>query len=342
MPKKKTKKKRLGRRLMEWGPTRIPIELAMRWQAFWLTVFGHRWAYFWARVLARVGWALMPKLRGYALRNVDLCFPDKDERERTRIARESFKHNVYNFVDYLLIPRYFTPGERNPYFDGTPGDEFLNWYLEGRPTFNMTAHLGNFEICCFNIGREPDHEPLMLIAKPVNPPLLDRWMTRARKCLGNEVVHADEGAKVYLRAIKKNRQCGTLVDQNGGDFAPVETFFGVPCTWQTDWTRLVVRRNVQVCFHACVRDGDRFHFRYLEPVFKDYPSDTDSAGIIRDYRDWLERTVAAHPEQYMWVHRRFKARKKGWPDRYANLGSRVNSDERARLVEIPAPRTAKP
>lgn len=325
---------------MEWGPTRLVIELVMRWHAFWLTVFGHRWAYFWARVIARFGWALMRKLRGYALRNVDLCFPDLDEAERTRIARESFKHNVYSFVDYLLVPRYFKAGEKNPYFEGTADDHpFFDWYKADEPGFNKTLHLGNFDICCFNIGRDADHKPLMLIVKEVKPPVLDKWLTRAREAMGSEVVHADEGARIYMRAIKQNRKCGTIVDQNGGDFAPVETFFGVPCTWQADWIRLVLRGGVRLCYHACVRVGDEFKFKYLEPEFFDYEKGTDQAEIVRDYRDWVERVVKQYPEQYMWVHRRFKARKKGWPDRYKNLGDRLTADERARLMEVPAPRT---
>lgn len=334
MPKKQ--KSGLARKVLNWAPTRIAIELYMRCTAFWLTVFGWRWAYFWARWVARIGWLFMAKLRKYAIRNMDLCFPELSEGERVRIARESFKHNVYSFVDMLLVPRYFKPGQKSPYFEGTADDHpFFAWYKADEPGFNMTLHMGNFDICCFNIGQDDDHKPLMLIVKEVRPPLLDRWINKARAALGSEVVHADEGGKVYLRAIQQKRKCGTIVDQNGGDFAPVKTFFGVPCTWQADWTRLVIKRKVRLCYHACVRVGDRFQFKYLEPEFHDYEPDTDPMDIIRDYRDWVERTVRQHPEQYMWVHRRFKARKKGWPDRYKNLDQRLTAETRAEMLNVP-------
>ncbi|MCA8910200.1 MAG: hypothetical protein KDB82_00725 [Planctomycetes bacterium] len=335
MPKKK-KKKRLGSKLLVWAPSRILIELWMRVVAFELTVFGHRWAYFWARIISAVAWVLMARLRKYALRNVDLCFPDKPLAERNRIAKASFKHNVYSFFDYLLVPRYFKAGNKSPYFEGTADDHpFFDWYKAIEPGFNMTLHLGQFDICCFNIGQDADHKPLMLIVKEVRPPLLDRWINKSRAALGNEVVHADEGGKVYLRAIQQKRKCGTIVDQNGGDFAPVETFFGVPCTWQADWTRLVLKRKVRLCYHACVRVGDRFQFRYLEPEFHDYGPDADPMQIIRDYRDWVERIVREHPDQYMWVHRRFKARKDGWPDRYKNLNERLTAEARAGMLDVP-------
>ncbi|MBK8206565.1 MAG: hypothetical protein IPK87_07165 [Planctomycetes bacterium] len=331
---KKNKPKR--RHALDRAIVRVPVELAMRWCAFWWTVFGPAWAYFWARRVASLGWLLMPKLRGYSLRNVDLCFPEKDVRERNRIARLGFRHSVYQFVDYLLIPRHFTPGKHSPRFHSDVNEqEFLDWYRKPEAVFNLTAHIGNFEIVTFNIGRSPDHLPLTLIAKPVKPPLLDHWLVRARNALGNECVKADEGGRAYLRAIKEKRQVGTLVDQNGGDFAPVETFFGVPCTWQTDFTRLVLRAGGNVSFHFCVREGDRFQFKFLPPETHTYPQGTDPMQIVRDYRDAVERVVREYPEQYFWVHRRFKARKKGWPDRYANLGQRLTPDTRAAMLNVP-------
>jgi KDO2-lipid IV(A) lauroyltransferase len=330
-------KANLRRSALTWAPTRIAIEVIMRWYAFWLTAFGWRWAYFWARWVARIAWMFMGRLREYSLRNLDLCFPEKSDAELRRIAKVSLKHNVYSFFDMLLVPRYFKAGQPNKYFTGmAPEHQFFAWYKADEPGFNMTLHLGNFDICSFNIGQDADHKPLMLIVKEVRPPLLDRWLTRARTAMGSEVVHADEGAKIYLRAIQQKRKCGTIVDQNGGDFAPVETFFGVPCTWQAEWTRLVLKRKVRLCYHVCVREGDRFQFRYLEPEFHDYGPEADEAQIIRDYRDWVERIVREYPDQYMWVHRRFKGRKKGWPDRYANLGGRLTAEQRAAMLNVPA------
>jgi len=93
-----------------------------------------------------------------------------------------------------------------------------------------------------------------------------------------------------------------------------------------------------LCYHVCVRDGDRFAFKYLEPEFHDYGPDSDEEQIIRDYRDWVERIVRQYPEQYMWVHRRFKGRKKGWPDRYTNLGRPLTAEARAAMLNVPAPK----
>jgi KDO2-lipid IV(A) lauroyltransferase len=329
-------KKPKRKHVLDRAIIRVPVELLMRWCAFWLTVFGPRWAYWWARRAASLAWGLMPKLRGISLRNVDLCFPEKSEAERTRIARLGFRHAVYQFVDYLLVPRYFTPRQSSSVYTGYPPEHpFRAWFKEDKPGFNLTAHIGNFEIATFAIGEDPDHITPILIAKPVRPPLLDHWLTRARIALGNDVVHSNEGARGYLRVIKERRKCGTLIDQNGGDFAPVETFFGVPCTWQADFARILLRGGGNLYYHFCIRDGDKFAFRNLEPELHTYAADADPMQVMRDYRDAVERVVRQHPEQYLWMHRRFKARKKGWPDRYANLRRRLTPDQRAAMLNVP-------
>ena len=108
---RKKKKQKLGRRLLTWWPSRLLIEFWVWSIATFMTLPGPRWAYFWARVMAHIGWVLLPGVRGVILRNIDLCLPELSEAERTRIGRESLKHNIYTFLDLLLVPRYFG-GER--------------------------------------------------------------------------------------------------------------------------------------------------------------------------------------------------------------------------------------
>jgi KDO2-lipid IV(A) lauroyltransferase len=332
-PKKKRKKRRLSSRLLAWAPARILGECWLFCAIFFVTVFGHRWAYFWVRVYASLVWVLARRLRGTALRNVDLCLPELPLAERTRIARASFRHFGYLFIDYFLAPRYFK-GERGLAFieGSTRESPYIQWVAEGKAAFILAAHFGNWEVGTWNVNRF-GYAPLMVIAKPFQPPALDRRIVRAREVFGDEVHQHKGGARVYARALKENRTVGILVDQNGGDFAPVETFFGVPCTWQADFARLAVRGGGRVAFAAMRREGDQFRFKYLESRVMRYQRETDPMQIVRDYRDFLEATIRQNPEQYFWMHRRFKARKEGWPDAYADLGTRLTAEERARIIE---------
>ncbi len=329
---KKTKRKRLGSRFLSWGPSRALAECGLTLAVFGITIFGHRWAYFWARRAAGIGWHMLSRLRGVALRNVDLCLPEKSETERTAIARASFKHFCYTFCDYLLAPRYFTKGRGEKFIEGSPADSaYMQWVAEKKAAFILAAHFGNWEVGTFNVNRH-GLPKLIVIAKPIKPPGLNRRIQRARQIFGNEVHQYTGGARAFARALKEDRTVGILVDQNGGDFAPVETFFGVPCTWQADFTRLALRGGGRIGFAAMRRDGDRYFFEYQPSEVKQYAREADPMQIVRDYRDFLEKAIRENPEQYFWMHRRLKARKKGWADAYKDLKTRLTPETRAALL----------
>jgi Kdo2-lipid IVA lauroyltransferase/acyltransferase len=338
-PKAKRKKPRTaGRVLLSWGPSRGAVELSLRAVMFCVTAFGHRWAYFWARVLATAGWVCMRRLRQTALRNVDLCFPDKPLAERTRIARASLRHFCYTFVDYRLVPRYFGPGkDTGAYFKGSgEADPYPAWISEDKAAFTLSAHFGNWEIGSWDVGSRGG-QPLLVLAKPLRPPLINHWIVNARRVLGNEVVEHKGGARAYARALRERRQVAILVDQNAGSRGPWETFFGVPCTWQAEFTRLALRGGGRVAFQACRRVGERFCFEIVGAEIHEYPPDTEPMRIVRDYRDYLERVVGQWPEQYFWLHRRFKGRPKGTPDRYANPKQRLSNEEVEALIRATTP-----
>ena len=80
-PRKK-KRRSLGTRLMIWGPTRWLSEFWLRIAIWWITLFGPRWAYWWARRFAWFMWTFLRRLRWIALRNVDLCLPEKGQTEQ--------------------------------------------------------------------------------------------------------------------------------------------------------------------------------------------------------------------------------------------------------------------
>jgi KDO2-lipid IV(A) lauroyltransferase len=329
---KKHKRKSIGARLLNWGPSRLGANLLVAAGVFCVTVFGPRWAYWWARRAATLTWLGMSRLRGTALRNLDLCFPEKTEAERTRIAKASFRHFYYMFCDYMLAPRCFGHGRGERFMEGSPADSpYMLWVAEGKAAFILAAHFGNWEVGTFNVNRF-GFARLMVIAKPVKPPALNRRIKRAREIFGNDVHEHTGGARTFARALKDDRTVGILVDQNGGDFAPVETFFGVPCTWQADFARLAVRGGGRIALAAMRRTGERFAFQYLPSKMLQYSRESDPMEIVRDYRDYLEAVIRENPEQYFWMHRRLKARKKGWADVYADLGTRLTPERRVELL----------
>lgn len=324
--KKKPKRNTLIRRLFAWAPTRALIELQLRLTVFALTALGPAWAYFWGRRMAGLGWLLMPRLRNVALRNLDLCLPELPRARRTEIARASFKHSVYTFLDVLMAPRLLA-GERWREVIRFEGDceSYFKWEGEPRASFNLSAHLGNWEFLLLVTGRMA--RGFSVVMRDANLPLVTRWLVRYRSFARCETIDKDGALKALLHRARQGQPVALLADQNGGDHAVEFPLFGVMARWQAEFTRLLPRTGGRVALGWVLRDGDRFRFVFHAPVMRTFADDTDPMKILAWYRDWIEERLRQVPEQYMWVHRRFKGRPQGAPDRYRDLGRRLEKDE---------------
>jgi KDO2-lipid IV(A) lauroyltransferase len=331
--KDKKKRRTLARRVLDWPPTRFLVELHLRVAVFCVLMFGPRWAYFWGRRFAGLGWCLMPRLRKIALRNVDLCLPQLPPAERTRIARSSFNHAVYTFIDIMLAPRLMR-GDNWKRYIKLEGDceAWARWQMQPEASFNMSAHFGNWEFLLLVGGILG--KGFSVVMRQTNLPLVTRWLVRYRTFAKCEPIDKDGALKALLQRIRDKKPVALLADQNGGDGAPELPFFGVPACWQTEFTRLLPRASGRYGFGWTVRHGDRFEFTFHAPVFYELKEGEDPMSVVERYRDWLEARIREHPEQYMWVHRRFKSCPRGAPDRYRELGRRLNKEEIAAFIGL--------
>ncbi|MEE9311040.1 MAG: hypothetical protein V3V10_01385 [Planctomycetota bacterium] len=331
MADKKAAKKKSGKH-MPW-PLRIPLELFLRITAFWMTLFGPAWAYWWARRLATFAWVVLPH-RKIAIRNVNLCFPEKSAAEHKRIARASFRHFCYSFVDYLLIPKYLMKDKSGKYLKPLPDDSFVaKASRDERPVVLMSAHFGNWEITGHEFSRFGSK--ISCVVRDIRPPLVDRWINGAREAMGSKVIRKKDAARGMARVLKDKTMLAILIDQNGGDHAPVETFFGVPVTWQWDVSRFIVKHDCIVCYTYGLRIDEKFKFEVPDYPLREYKKGADPMQVVRDYRDWLENAIGETPEQYFWMHKRFKAWKEGWPRRYENLGQSLTPEQYQKMLVVP-------
>lgn len=331
MAEKKAAKNKSGKH-MPW-PLRIPLEIFLRITAFWMTAFGPAWAYWWARRLATFAWIVLPH-RKIAIRNLELCFPDKSSTERKRIAKASFRHFCYTFMDYLLVPEYMLGGNASKYVKDSGEDSNLAKMVKAdTATVMFSAHLGNWELSGITIAEMGGQ--LACVVRDIRPPLVDRWINRTREMLGSTITRKSEAGRGIMTALKNKSTLALLIDQNGGDHAPVETFFGVPVTWQWDIARIIVKRSCLVYYTYAVRIGEKFEFKHIDGPLREYAKGTEPMQVVRDYRDWLENAIRETPEQYFWMHKRFKAWKEGWPRRYENLGQSLTSEQYEKMLVVP-------
>jgi KDO2-lipid IV(A) lauroyltransferase len=183
----------------------------------------------------------------------------------------------------------------------------------GRGILFATAHLGNWELSAFAHALLAG--PMHVVARPLDNPLIDALVERRRTLSGNRLIFKKDYARGILKALAANEAVGILIDQNA---APAEgvfvDFFGVPACAGTGFAKIAAHSGAAVIpgFALWSEDERRYVLRFYPAV----PMTGDAARDTAALQSQLEAVIRAHPEQWLWIHRRWKTRPAGAPALY--------------------------
>jgi len=285
--------------------------LAALWLVHWLPL---SWQSLLGRAVGAIAWALAGSRRRIALRNLEMCLPEKSEAERLAIAREHFGWLGRSLLERGLL--WYASPERLKRLIHVEGEVGLADATK-RPVMWLVPHFLALDVAGaavqLNIAR-----PGASIYQAQSDPVFDAAMRRGRLRFGNAKIFArDETARPLMRAIRDGAGFFNLPDMDFGErdaaFVP---FFGVPAATLLAPSRMARALNmtVQPVIGEMLDGGGGFRVRFLPPL-KDFPTDDPVADTLR-INHWIEEEVRRNPAQYLWVHKRFKTRPAGEPGFY--------------------------
>ncbi len=254
----------------------------------------------------------LPRLRRVAMRNLAMAMPEKAESERRRIA-----DGVFDSIGRLLVclakfPQIVRGGlSRWARFEGYEHVEEAR--QRGRGVLLATAHLGNWELGA--LAHALHGEPMDVVVRPLDNPWIDRLVARRRAACGNRVIEKREAARAIFKALAANRTVGILMDQNSSlDQGTFVDFFGTLACTGTGFARIAARSGAAVipAFALWSEQEGRHVVRYYPPVEMTGSAEDDTARLQK----CLEAIVREHPDQWLWIHRRWKTRPPGEPPIY--------------------------
>lgn len=183
----------------------------------------------------------------------------------------------------------------------------------GKGVLFATAHLGNWELSAF--AHALLAEPMWVVVRPLDNPLIDRLVARRRALSGNRVFEKKDFARGILAALKRNEAVGILVDQNAAiaDGLFVE-FFGVPACVSPSFAKLAAHTGAAVIPGFAV--WDRAARRYVLKFYPILEMTGDAQEDTRRVQGALERAIREYPDQWLWIHRRWKTRPPGEAEIY--------------------------
>jgi len=258
------------------------------------------------------------RLRQVGMRNLELAFPGKSEAERRRIVRGVFTSLGRQLAELCQFPRY-TPENVDEVvvYDGL--ENYERAFARGKGVLFLTAHFGGWELSAF--AHSVHGHWLHVVMRPMDNPYLDRLLQSYRSMHGNKVVPKDDFVRGLLAAMKAGETVGILMDTNmtppQGVFVD---FFGIPACTASGLARIALRTDAAVVPGFTIWDESLGKYRLrFDPAVELARSGELEADIIANTQKFtkvIEDYVRKYPEQWLWVHRRWKTRPEGQPPLY--------------------------
>ena len=263
--------------------------------------------------LAWVVYLLHVRLRQVGMRNLTMVFPEKSEAERARILRGEFASLGRQLAEVCQFPRY-TPEnvEQVVVYDGL--ENYQNAYARGKGVLFLTAHFGGWELSAFTHSLHGHW--MHVVVRAMDNVYLDRLIRQYRTMHGNQIVEKDDFVRGLLAAMRAGEVVGILMDTNmtppQGIFVD---FFGISACTASGLARIALKTEAAVVPTFTIWDAGLGKYRLrFDPAVELVRTDDLEADIktnTQRFTSIIEEYVRKYPEQWLWVHRRWKTRPPG-------------------------------
>ena len=258
--------------------------------------------------------------RTIARRNLELAFPEAPAQMREQILRGAFRNIGRVLLALARSPR-FDAGNIAEWIAYDGFEHFERAKKAGKGVLFLTAHLGNWELS--SAAHALYGNPMFVMVRPLDNPLLDRLVQRRRGLHGNRVIAKNDASRDILRALRANEAVGILADQNAaGDDGVFVDFFGVQASATRGLAQLALRTGAAIIpgFAFWNESAGRYVLKFYAPIELDQSSDRERGVLETTQRcqTAIEQAIRERPEQWLWMHRRWKRRPSGEPPIYSS------------------------
>lgn len=268
------------------------------------TILPYRMAVWLGGVIGTLSYYILSRNRKRAIEHIKMVFKDKDSVWIRRTARRNFEHLGKAMIELMLMtPKRLSRMVR---FKGLEG---LNEAVaKGKGVVFVTGHIGNWEVMGAAIAAR---YPLSVIAAPINPEQVNKMIVGIRNARGiRTILRGRPGAsRELIRVFRENRVLGILIDQDTDVDGAFVDFMGRPAWTPVAAAQMAIKFNASVVFGFSHRDRDGGHTVVIEGPIEMIRSGDESADIISNtamLTRKIEMAVFADPEQWVWMHRRWR------------------------------------
>jgi KDO2-lipid IV(A) lauroyltransferase len=278
-----------------------------------LHMFPVEWNLRTARILGRIWPVVMPRHYRRAKDHLRLAYGGTlSQAEVDRIALRSMQHLAMMAVEMAFAPRLIDEWTWPKYVRPVGIEEALQVLLRGKGALLLTAHFGSWELAGYLLATYGFD--IVAIMRPLDNDYLNRFVVRTRQRRGLRLINKKGATAQAEEIIRGGAALGFIADQNAGSKGMFVDFFGVQASAYKSIGLLAMAMEVPILVGYARRVGDRFFYevgvqRIIHP--HEWQDQADPLRwITQEYTTAIETFVRKWPEQYLWIHRRWKSRPK--------------------------------
>ncbi len=246
--------------------------------------------------------------REIALINISKSFPDESVEWHNSICKDSFRHFGIATTEFIQLIRFNDKFIEK--YISVEGEEYIKQTLsEGKGMISICPHLGNWEFVAAYVAYKG--YPLSVIMKRQSNPYINIIIERLRLSFNMEVIYKSRAGFPALRALKQNRIIALVADQDAGKNGIFVDFFGRPASTAQGPARIALAYQSPVTVSLGIREKNGKIKIVITPELQfDYGKKKEEI-VYKNTEIWtkkIEEYIKAYPEQYFWMHRRWKTK----------------------------------
>jgi Kdo2-lipid IVA lauroyltransferase/acyltransferase len=263
--------------------------------------------------IGRLALLLTPRLAGVGDLNLRLAFPEKSAAERQQTLRKLYRNLGWLLAEFCQMPHY-TPETTRRFIRYEGLEHYLAARDEGKGVLILTGHLGAWELSSFYHSLMG--YPMSIVIRRLDNPRVDSLVNHIRCLHGNQVLHKDDFARGLLASMRRGETVGILMDTNmtppQGSFVD---FFGQAACTGTGLARIAMKTGARVLpgFLLWEEATEQYVLRFGAPLCLATSENVEADAIANTalFTKVIEDYVRQYPDQWLWVHRRWKTRPQG-------------------------------
>lgn len=266
-------------------------------------------SYAFARNLALLLYKVNKRHRKVGMENLKAAFGDHyTEAQRDEIVRGVYRHFCMMLMEMLHIPRKLHRENWREKITLVGQDVVVNQLLKGGPIIMLTGHFGNWEMAGYLFG--VFGFPPNSVARPLDNPYLEAFLKKFRERTGQKMIAKKGGYDDMLSVLRSGGLLSFLADQDAGERGMFVDFFGRPASTHKAIALLAIEHQAPVMVGGARRVGPGFRYEVaIEDLIlpSEWSGTPDDALLLTQrYTSALERIIRRDPDQYLWLHRRWK------------------------------------